>query len=81
MKILIDENMPYAAELFSELGEVVAKSGRTLTADDLIDVDALMIRSVTKVNAELISKATGKDTTETALLTYLNAKFGDLYGV
>lgn len=57
MKILIDENMPYAAELFSELGEVVAKSGRTLTADDLIDVDALMIRSVTKVNAELISKA------------------------
>ncbi|MUJ24324.1 4-phosphoerythronate dehydrogenase [Aliivibrio fischeri] len=57
MKILIDENMPYAAELFSELGEVIAKSGRTLTADDLIDVDALMIRSVTKVNAELLSQA------------------------
>ncbi|MGF1904547.1 4-phosphoerythronate dehydrogenase [Aliivibrio salmonicida] len=57
MKILIDENMPYAAELFSELGEVIAKSGRTLTADDLIDVDALMIRSVTKVNSELLSKA------------------------
>ena len=57
MKILIDENMPYAAELFSELGEVIAKSGRTLTADDLVDVDALMIRSVTKVNAELLSKA------------------------
>ena len=57
MKILIDENMPYAEQLFSELGEVELKSGRTLTADDLIDVDALMIRSVTKVNAELISKA------------------------
>ncbi|MBB1312570.1 MULTISPECIES: 4-phosphoerythronate dehydrogenase [Aliivibrio] len=57
MKILIDENMPYAAELFSELGEVIAKPGRTLTADDLIDVDALMIRSVTKVNSELLSKA------------------------
>ena len=36
------------------LGEVF-KPGRTLTADDLVDVDALMIRSVTKVNAELIS--------------------------
>lgn len=57
MKILIDENMPYAEQLFSQLGDVVLKSGRTLTADDLVDVDALMIRSVTKVNAALIAKA------------------------
>ncbi|BBL89453.1 erythronate-4-phosphate dehydrogenase [Vibrio rotiferianus] len=57
MKIIVDENMPYAEELFSQLGEVILKPGRILTADDLVDVDALMIRSVTKVNAELISKA------------------------
>ncbi|PSU50953.1 4-phosphoerythronate dehydrogenase [Photobacterium frigidiphilum] len=57
MKILIDENMPYAAELFGQLGEVITKPGRTLSADDLIDIDALMIRSVTKVNHNLISKA------------------------
>jgi len=57
MKILIDENMPYAEELFNQLGEVILKPGRTLTADDLVDVDALMIRSVTKVNADLIAKA------------------------
>lgn len=57
MKILIDENMPYAEGLFSQLGEVVLKSGRQITAQDLIDVDALMIRSVTKVNAELIANA------------------------
>ncbi len=57
MKILIDENMPYAEQLFSQLGDVVLKSGRTLTADDLVDVDALMVRSVTKVNAALIAKA------------------------
>ncbi|MGR5541818.1 NAD(P)-dependent oxidoreductase, partial [Vibrio campbellii] len=31
--------------------------GRDLCADDLVDADALMIRSVTKVNAELIAKA------------------------
>ncbi len=49
--------MPYAEELFSQLGEVILKPGRTLTADDLVDVDALMIRSVTKVNQALISKA------------------------
>ncbi|RWX56633.1 4-phosphoerythronate dehydrogenase [Photobacterium chitinilyticum] len=57
MKILIDENMPYAAELFSQLGEVVTKPGRTLVSDDLIDIDALMIRSVTKVNKSLLEKA------------------------
>lgn len=57
MKILIDENMPYAEQLFSQLGDVVLKPGRTLTADDLIDVDALMIRSVTKVNSALLEKA------------------------
>ncbi|WP_105903275.1 4-phosphoerythronate dehydrogenase [Vibrio gangliei] len=57
MKIVIDENMPYAEGLFSQLGEVEMKPGRTLCADDLVDVDALMIRSVTKVNAELLSKA------------------------
>lgn len=57
MKIVIDENMPYAEALFSKLGDVITKSGRDLSADDLTDVDALMIRSVTKVNEALLSKA------------------------
>ncbi|OAN13557.1 erythronate-4-phosphate dehydrogenase [Photobacterium jeanii] len=57
MNILIDENMPYAHQLFSQLGNVTLKPGRTLTSDDLIDIDALMIRSVTKVNASLLAKA------------------------
>ncbi|NLS13279.1 4-phosphoerythronate dehydrogenase [Vibrio sp. SM6] len=57
MRILIDENMPYAEALFSQIGEVILKPGRLLTEDDLVDVDALMIRSVTKVNAALLAKA------------------------
>lgn len=57
MKILIDENMPYAATLFNQLGDVILKSGRDINADDLVDIDALMIRSVTKVDAKLLSKA------------------------
>jgi len=57
MKILIDENMPYAEALFSQLGDVVLKAGRQMTAEDLIDVDALMIRSVTKVNDAFLKKA------------------------
>ncbi|KHT61609.1 erythronate-4-phosphate dehydrogenase [Photobacterium gaetbulicola] len=57
MKILIDENMPYAEALFGQLGEVISKPGRTMTAEDLVDIDALMIRSVTKVNDALLAKA------------------------
>ncbi|WED20972.1 4-phosphoerythronate dehydrogenase [Vibrio sp. JC009] len=57
MKILIDEAMPYAKALFSQLGEVVTKAGRAITAEDLTDIDALMIRSVTKVNKELLTSA------------------------
>lgn len=57
MKIVVDENMPYAIELFSQFGEVVPLSGRTINAEDLQDVDALMVRSVTQVNAALLSQA------------------------
>ncbi|WP_413284840.1 4-phosphoerythronate dehydrogenase [Vibrio sp. MA40-2] len=57
MKILIDEAMPYAEALFSQIGEVTLKSGRSIQAEDLVDIDALMIRSVTKVNAQLLSQA------------------------
>ncbi|KID01516.2 4-phosphoerythronate dehydrogenase PdxB [Hafnia alvei] len=55
MKILVDENMPYAGELFSRLGDVQAVRGRPLPAEALVGADALMVRSVTKVNAELLS--------------------------
>ncbi|MGK0598930.1 4-phosphoerythronate dehydrogenase PdxB [Yokenella regensburgei] len=54
MKILVDENMPYARELFSRLGEVKAVAGRPLPMEALDDADALMVRSVTKVNASLL---------------------------
>ncbi|WP_054179316.1 4-phosphoerythronate dehydrogenase PdxB [Trabulsiella odontotermitis] len=54
MKILVDENMPYARELFSRLGEVRAVAGRPLPGEALDDADALMVRSVTKVNAALL---------------------------
>ncbi|WP_380179494.1 4-phosphoerythronate dehydrogenase PdxB [Kalamiella sp. sgz302252] len=55
MKILVDENMPYARELFSRTGEVVAVPGRPVPQAELNDADGLMVRSVTKVNAELLS--------------------------
>lgn len=55
MKILVDENMPYARELFSRLGEVKAVPGRPIPVAELDDADALMVRSVTKVNEALLA--------------------------
>ncbi len=57
MKILADENMPLVVKLFSQLGDVTLKHGRHITADDLVDVDVLLVRSITKVNENLLSKA------------------------
>ncbi|UTJ46260.1 4-phosphoerythronate dehydrogenase PdxB [Atlantibacter subterranea] len=54
MKILVDENMPYARELFARLGEVKAVPGRPIPVAELDDADALMVRSVTKVNGQLL---------------------------
>jgi erythronate-4-phosphate dehydrogenase len=54
MKLTIDRNMPYAKEAFSTLGEVLARDGRQLTAEDVRDAEALFTRSTTKVNADLL---------------------------
>jgi len=54
VKILVDENMPYARDLFARLGEVTAVPGRPIPVEKLDDADALMVRSVTKVNSQLL---------------------------
>ena len=55
MKIVVDENMPYAQELFSRKGEVVRVPGRPLPVEELQDAQALMVRSVTPVNTQLVT--------------------------
>lgn len=60
MKIVTDENMPYAEALFSRLGTVKAVPGRPLPDGVLDDADALMVRSITKVNAELLQNSAVK---------------------
>ena len=57
MNILIDENIPYAEEFFADIGKVIRFAGRELQPEQLIDVDVLLVRSITKVNAALLSQA------------------------
>ncbi len=50
VKIFVDEKYVYARELFSRPGEVKAVPGRPIPAEEFGTADALMVRSVTKVN-------------------------------
>lgn len=54
MKILVDKNIPYARNIFKKFGEVKLISGRSIVNSSLINVDALIIRSDTKINKTLL---------------------------
>nr|WP_232370135.1 4-phosphoerythronate dehydrogenase PdxB [Xenorhabdus lircayensis] len=60
VKILVDENMPYAEQLFQQLGEVQAIPGRPVPERVLEHADAFMVRSVTKVNESLLQGSSVK---------------------
>ena len=55
MKIFVDENIPFAREAFETHGQVIRFPGRSLKSTDLSGADALIVRSITKVDANLLS--------------------------
>ena len=55
MRIVADENMPLVEAFFGHLGEVVRLPGRELNRSQLANTDILLVRSVTQVDAELLS--------------------------
>ena len=56
MKIIVDENISYGKEAFENLGKVELIPGREIKNKHLIDKDALIVRSITKVNKDLLEK-------------------------
>jgi len=54
MKIVADENIPYVKEAFGALGEIHTLSGRAVSKETLAGADALLVRSITKVNEALL---------------------------
>ena len=57
LRIVADENIPALEPLFGDLGDIIKLPGRNMCADDLVDADVLLVRSVTKVNKALLSKS------------------------
>jgi len=54
MKIVVDENVAFAEEAFSKFGEVQLLHGREIDQTILKDVDALIVRSITRINKDLL---------------------------
>ena len=55
MKIVADENIPFVAECFSTIGEVRTLPGREITPKLVADADALLVRSITRVDSSLLA--------------------------
>lgn len=54
MHLVCDENLSCAEYFFSSFGAITTRAGRLITQDDLVDADALLVRSVTRVNPALL---------------------------
>lgn len=55
MKIVADENIPLLDAFFADIGQLSRVNGRHMSAADVADADVLLVRSVTPVNAKLLS--------------------------
>ena len=59
-KIVADENLALTDYFFGDIASLEYKAGRGISPDDVQTADALLIRSVTKVNAALVADSTVK---------------------
>lgn len=90
MKILADQNMPLVEAYFSHLGDVERFDGRHLTPEQLHNVDALLIRSVTTIDDAVLAQANklkfigtatiGMDHVDKACLVERNIRFTNAPG-
>jgi erythronate-4-phosphate dehydrogenase len=55
MRLVVDENMPLVTEFFGAFGEVIRLPGRQIGPADVKHADALLVRSVTRVDTALLA--------------------------
>lgn len=55
MRISADENIPLLTSFFSEFGPIRQFTGRSVNRDDLLETDVLLVRSVTRVDENLLA--------------------------
>jgi erythronate-4-phosphate dehydrogenase len=52
--LVADEDMPLINELFGDLANITKLSGREISAADVKNADALLVRSITNVDQKLL---------------------------
>jgi len=81
MKIIVDENIPFAEEAFLRFGDIILLNGRKIENSVCKDADILIVRSITNVDEELLngssikfvgSATTGADHIDTRYLSENN---------
>lgn len=60
MKIVADGDIPFIRDYFSDASELILKPGRLIQRSDLLDVDMLLVRSLTRVNEDLLKNTAVK---------------------
>ncbi len=60
MKLIVDENIPFGKEAFENFGKVELCNGREINASICKNADALIVRSITKVNEALLGDSAVK---------------------
>lgn len=54
LNVLVDENIAFAQNAFDQFGDITLISGRKITNELLRNTDVLIVRSITKVDKELL---------------------------
>ncbi len=89
MRIVADAGIPLLNEHYLQWGELRRLPGRDISRADLLDADALIVRSITQVNAELLadtkvrfvgSATSGVDHIDQAYLRDANVEFAHAAG-
>lgn len=89
LQILADENIALVHEAFADLGELRTLAGRAITPALLRDVDILLVRSVTRVDASLLQNSrcrfvgtatSGTDHVDLQWLQQQGIAFADAHG-
>ncbi len=82
MKIVADVDIPFLVGVLEPYGEVVYKKGTQISREDIIDADALMIRTRTRCDASLLEGTkVSLITTATIGMDHIDLKYCEEHGI
>lgn len=82
MKVVVDRNLDLSAVRFPSQWVIVEIDGRSIGPADVVDADALLVRSVTKIDEKLLhGSAVGFIGTATSGLDHIDQDYLDNHGI